>query len=326
MEKNTRKLVTYLLWEFVIFIGVIIAISFFHNYLPEDVQESLLDVLPKALIVVIIFVLTKVTLSFLKPVFEKTFQKDDRSQAEVKMMWQFFSKFVWVIIIIYILLIMIGNIPNLLPWAVIIAALLWVLQNPILNIIGWLDITFHGPYSVGDRIEIDGRKGFVVKVGMLHTTIREIQGWMAGETYTGRLISIPNSSIFETPIVNYTRNTPYIYDEIKIAITYESDHKLAKKLILEETMKIVGDKMKEHSKIMAYKMDVKDLKSDLIQGPIVRTEFSESSVIFYVIFSCEVNKRRAVRSEITERILEKIKSEDKVKIAYPHMEVVGIGK
>jgi small-conductance mechanosensitive channel len=63
-----------------------------------------------------------------------------------------------------------------------------------------------------------------------------------------------------------------------------------------------------------------------LNEPVVRTEFSDSSVNFYVIYFCETDKRRAIKSDISERILSKIKKDKKVHIAYPHMEIKGVGK
>ncbi len=326
MEKNTRRLVIYVILEIIIFIILVAIMEFFIAYLPQDIQDTILEFMPKAIVVIFLIVITKIVLIILKPAFEKAFKNHMRSYAEMKMVWQLISNLVWIFIIVLVLLIIIGDFTGFLTFGVVVAALLWVMQKPILNIAGWLEITFRRPFSIGDRIEIDGKKGYVVAVGMFHTTLREFGEWMSGDTFTGRHISIPNSSVFEIPILNYTRDAPYIWDEVKIAITYESDHEKAKNLILESAMEVIAEKMKEYSKEIAQKMDIKDLKSDINEGPIIRTEFSDYCVNFYVIFSCEVGQRRAVRSEITEKILAKIKKEEKVNIAYPHMEIVGIGK
>ncbi|UCE38186.1 MAG: mechanosensitive ion channel [Thermoplasmata archaeon] len=290
----------------------------------EELRELFIDLLPKIIGVFLIIVATKLVLSFLRPAFTGVLKGHKRSQAEIKMEWQLFSNLVWIFIFILLIFIIIGDFTGLLAFGVVVAALLYVLQKPILNIAGWLDIIFHRPYTIGDRVEIDGKKGYVVDVGMFHTTLREFGEWMKGDTFTGRLITVPNSCIFETPILNYTRDTPYIRDEVKIAITYESDHNLAKKLILKSAVEVVGNSMIKHSKQIAQKMDIKDLKSQLIKEPMVRMLFSDSCMNFYVIYFCEASKRREINSMITEKILDRIKSEPKVNIAYPHLEVIGV--
>jgi small-conductance mechanosensitive channel len=327
MEERSRRFLSIILWEFVIFLVLVFLITYFNIYLQlGEVQQTIIELLPKTIGVILIIVLTKLILSILRPAFEKAFERHLRSHAEVKMLWQFFSNLVWIFVIILLVLILIGDLEAWVGFGVIVAALLWVLQKPILNIAGWMIIIYRRPYAIGDRIEIDGRKGYVVDIGMFHTTLREFGEWMEGDTFTGRLVRIPNSNVFETPIINYTKDTPFIWDEIKISITYESDHDIAKNIILESAIEVVGNNMKKYSKLMAQKMEVKDLKKDLIEGPVIRSEFYEFCINFYVIYFCEVSRRRAVKSEITEKILGKIKKDERVRIAYPHMEIVGVGK
>jgi small-conductance mechanosensitive channel len=276
--------------------------------------------------IVLILVITKLVLSLLRPAFDKAFEGHMRSHAEVKMIWRLIANIVWIFIIIFLLSMVIGDFSGLLAFGVIMAALLYALQKPLLNVAGWLDIIFHRPFSIGDRIEINDKKGYVVDVGMFHTTLREFGEWMEGDTFTGRLITLPNSSIFETELLNYTKDTPYIWDEIKVAVTYESDHEKAKQLIFDSAKDVVGENMKKYSHYISRKMDVKDLRKDLIEEPQIRLDLSASSLDIYVIYFCQTDKRREIKSEITEGILSRIKKSRKVNIAYPHMEVVGVKK
>jgi small-conductance mechanosensitive channel len=325
MEDKTRKIVKYLLWEFVIFFVLVMLIFYFNQYIKlGELMDAFILFLPKIIIVVLVVVITKLILSLMKPAFEKAFEPRMRSHADTKMMWQFFANMVWIFIIVVLILVVIGSIETLLPFAVILAALIWVLQKPILNIVGWTDIIFRRPYAIGDRIEIDEKKGYVVDVGMLHTTLREFGEWMEGDTFTGRLITLPNSKVLETPVINYTRDTHFLWDEIKVSITYESDHDVARQHILEAAFEVVGNDMMKASQLMAKRLEINDLKRDMIEGPIIRMELSESCLNFFVIYSCEASKRRAVRSDITIKILNRIKNDDRVRIAYPHMEVVGV--
>ncbi|UCE74623.1 MAG: mechanosensitive ion channel [Methanomassiliicoccales archaeon] len=331
MEQSTRKLLKYLIYEFVVFLVLLFILLFIISYYNLDlrfseIREWFVGFYPKIVGIILIIVITKLVLSFLRPAFDSTFARHVSRHTNMKMMWRFLSNIVWIFVIVLLLLFLIGDIGGLITFGVIVAALLWVLQRPIINVAGWLDIIFHRPYAIGDRVEVDGKKGYVIDVGMFHTTLREFGEWMEGDTFTGRLINIPNSSVFEKPILNYTRDTPYIWDEIKIAITYESDHEMAKHHIMDSALEVVGLDMKKYAYFMVKKMDTKDLRRSVIEEPVVRMEFSESCVNFYVIYFCEVARRRAVRSEITERILDKIKKEKDVRVAYPHMEVVGVKK
>jgi small-conductance mechanosensitive channel len=331
MEPETKKLVKYILAELAVFFILVavllyITTNFNIDFRVEEISETLWDMMPLIVGLVLIIIITKIILSLLRPAFDKAFEGRMRSHAEVKMIWRLIANIVWIFIIILLLSMVIGDFSGLLAFGVIMAALLYALQKPLLNVAGWLDIIFHRPFSIGDRIEISDKKGYVVDVGMFHVTLREFGEWMQGDTFTGRVITIPNSTIFEAPVLNYTKDTPYIWDEIKIAITYESDHEKAKQLIKDSALEIVGEDMKKYSHYIFQKMDIKELRKDLIEEPQIRMDFSESCLNFFVIYFCLTDKRREIKSQITESILAKIKSHKKVKIAYPHMEVVGVKK
>jgi len=70
------------------------------------------------------------------------------------------------------------------------------LREVILSIAGWLTITLRGLYKAGDRIEIAGRKGDVIDISILHTTIMEIGQWVNSDLCNGRIVRITNSFVF----------------------------------------------------------------------------------------------------------------------------------
>jgi small-conductance mechanosensitive channel len=56
--------------------------------------------------------------------------------------------------------------------------------------------------------------------------------WVRSRQFTGRIVTVANSRIFDEPIYNYTRDFPYIWDEIALPITYSADRKLAEEILL----------------------------------------------------------------------------------------------
>src|SRR5437660_12770746 len=61
----------------------------------------------------------------------------------------------------------------------------------------------------------------------------EIGNWVKGDQYSGRIIQFANAQIFGTPVFNYTRNFSYIWDEIKLPVTYASNLPMTKNILLE---------------------------------------------------------------------------------------------
>lgn len=102
------------------------------------------------------------------------------------------------------------------------AGLAIALREPLLSIAGRLAVFAGHMYSVGDRIEINKMSGDVIDIGFFYTCIMEIGNWIKGDQYSGRIIQFANAQIFGTAVFNYTQNFSYIWDEIKLPITYAS--------------------------------------------------------------------------------------------------------
>src|SRR5438128_7315017 len=98
-------------------------------------------------------------------------------------------------------------------------------QTPMTSFLGWIYILIRAPYRVGDRIKIGDATGDVIDVSYLDTTLWEFGGdFLSTDHPTGRVIKFPNSTILSTPVYNYTWPLfPYIWNEIKFSVAYESD-------------------------------------------------------------------------------------------------------
>ncbi len=44
--------------------------------------------------------------------------------------------------------------------------------------------------------------------------------WVKSRQFTGRIVTVTNDKIFEEPVYNYTRDFPYVWEEISIPISY----------------------------------------------------------------------------------------------------------
>jgi small-conductance mechanosensitive channel len=57
--------------------------------------------------------------------------------------------------------------------------------------------------------------------------------WIRSRQYTGRVVTISNAKIFDEPVYNYTRDFPYIWEEIVIPITYKEKRKRVEEIMLQ---------------------------------------------------------------------------------------------
>ena len=103
------------------------------------------------------------------------------------------------------------------------AGLAIALSDLLKDIAGWLYILTRRPLRVGDRVEIDGTIGDVVDIRLVRFSLIEIGNWVDADQSTGRLIHVPNGLLFTKPIANYTEGFDYIWDEVPVLITFESD-------------------------------------------------------------------------------------------------------
>ena len=115
------------------------------------------------------------------------------------------------------------------------AGLVFALQRVVTAFAGYLVILRGKTFNVGDRITMAGVRGDVIALGLMQTTIMEMGQppdvsnqaepamWVRGRQYTGRIVTITNDKIFDQPVFNFTREFPYVWEEIRIPITYESN-------------------------------------------------------------------------------------------------------
>jgi len=97
------------------------------------------------------------------------------------------------------------------------------LKEPLVNFAGWIFIVWWKPFEVEQRIEIDGNRGDVVDIELMQFTIMESGKWVSGDQSTGRVLHIPNGQIFTKPLANYSKGFPFIWDDVPVLLTFESN-------------------------------------------------------------------------------------------------------
>ncbi len=191
------------------------------------------------------------------------------------------------------------------------AALGWALQKPITGIAAWLLIIFRKPFKIGDRVIIGGKKGDIVDLNLFYIVLNEVGGGgtLEGEERSQRRILIPNYKVFDEDIVNYSLVSNLVLDSVEVLITYESNLKQAKKILL-DTAESITQKFIFNTQTTPY----------------VRASFKDSGVLLSLKYLVTVELKSQIKSMITEEIFEKINKRKDVEIAYPHLEVVYKGQ
>lgn len=124
------------------------------------------------------------------------------------------------------------------------AGLAFALQQVITSLAGYFVILRGSTFTVGDRISMGGVRGDVMRLGFIQTTIMEMGQppsvqtadpavWVKSRQFTGRIVTVTNSKIFAEPVFNYTRDFPYLWEEMMIPITYTEKRARVEQILLE---------------------------------------------------------------------------------------------
>ena len=201
-------------------------------------------------------------------------------------------------------------------FALLSAALAIALQDPITNFVGWFLIVWRRPFSVGDRIEIGTRAGDVIDIRYFQFTLMEIRNWVDADQSTGRVLHIPNKKVFNEAVANYSKGFAYIWHEIPVEVTFESDWRKAKKILVE-----IGERHAAHLSEDAQKRVREATKHYMIHyanlTPTVYTRVDPSGVLLTLRYLSDPRKRRISEQAIWEEILDAFAFESEVEFAYP---------
>ena len=132
------------------------------------------------------------------------------------------------------------------------AGLAFALQKVVSSVAGYIVILRGRNFTVGDRISMGGVRGDVIGLGFIQTTIMEmgqppsVQSadpavWVKSRQFTGRIVTVANNKIFDEPVFNYTRDFPFIWEEIGIPITYETDRAKTEEIMLAAAKKYTSE-------------------------------------------------------------------------------------
>ncbi|HEY4282454.1 MAG TPA: mechanosensitive ion channel family protein [Chthoniobacterales bacterium] len=118
-------------------------------------------------------------------------------------------------------------------------------QTPMKSFIAWIYILVRRPYQVGDRIKIGDATGDVIDVGYLDTTLWEFGGqYLSTDHPSGRVIRFPNEKVLDSMVWNYSWPLfPYIWNEIKFQIAYQSDLKFVAETMERIVTEEIGEDM-----------------------------------------------------------------------------------
>jgi small-conductance mechanosensitive channel len=200
------------------------------------------------------------------------------------------------------------------------AAAAVALQEVVSSFAGWVLITSGRAFDIGDRIEMGGIRGDVIGFGVLRTTLMEIGNWVKGDQYTGRIVTISNSAVFQNPIYNYTRYFQFLWDELSVPITFDSDFRKAQRILsdvasehTDTLISIAREELEEMAR--HFRVSKTELR------PLVFITFDDNWVELSLRYVTEAKRRRITRHTLSEKILDAISREPDIRFASETMDV-----
>lgn len=232
------------------------------------------------------------------------------------------SMFQIAIFLIIFIAIWIENVQALfVAYGLIAAGVAVALQDFFKNIMGGILVLTGGIYQAGDRIEVDGKTGDVIDVGIMYTTILEIKEWVAADQATGRLLNIPNGRVLTDIVHNYTKDNTIIWDEIMLPLTYDSDIEYANKQVEQIAKKYTK------TSIEKAEQEIKHLSSKYYltsrdATPSIYIKITDNWVEMYLRYVTVVRERRETYSQLTKEIYSFIQKDKKVSLATTSIKIV----
>lgn len=168
------------------------------------------------------------------------------------------------------------------------------LQNVVSNFVSGIIILFERPIKVGDRVEVSGVIGDVVKISLRATIIR---------TNENIDIIVPNSDFITQKVTNLTYENRNLRVKVPVGVSYGADSSRVQQIMLSCA--------NEHPGVLAD------------PPPAVMLErFGDSSLDFALFVSTEeyLAKTLILRSDLNLAILEKFRAEG-VEIPFPQRDI-----
>lgn len=212
------------------------------------------------------------------------------------------------------------------------AGLAFALQKVITALAGYFVILRGKNFNVGDRITMGGVRGDVIALDFIQTTIMEmgqppsVQNadpamWVKSRQFTGCIVTVSNAKIFDEPVYNYTRDFPYLWEEITIPITYSAKREVAEQILLEcaerHTIKI-SEMSQEALQQMQKRYFIQ--MSDL--NPKVYYRITDNWLELTVRFVVKDHSIRDLKDAVSRDIL-KLFDQAEIGIAFATFDIVG---
>jgi len=195
-------------------------------------------------------------------------------------------------------------------------------QEVIGSFAGYLNIVTGNLFRIGDRVRIGNAVGDVLDISLLRTTLMEIGEWVKADQYTGRIVSLANRVVFSDPVFNYTQHWHYLWDEITIPVTYDSNWRRAGDLMLEHVQEY-SSQLQPQAQAELRKMIERYPVHDSPVEPMLYVVLTDNWIEMTLRYIVEARNRREVKGKLHRELLQQFESQTDIRVASATFEIVG---
>ncbi len=287
--------------------------------------------LPRYILAGLVLLLAGLLARALRPLLRRVLGLWERAQAFTALA----GVVIWLFALGIAVSVLVGDVRALVGSLGLIGlALSWALQTPIESFTGWLMNGMRGYYRVGDRVAVGEVMGDVFRIDFFTTTVWEIGGpgrqgvFVNAEQPTGRMITFPNNEVLTGSIVNFTRDFPFVWDELTVPVGNESELGYAMEVLRAVAEEIVGEGMAEPAETYETILRQRRLESSIPRGPQIFVSLADSWTDLSVRYLVNARERRVWKSRLAKAAMEAFNDpshDGRIIPVYPRRQIMVIG-
>ncbi|MFB6267467.1 MAG: mechanosensitive ion channel family protein [Halodesulfurarchaeum sp.] len=188
----------------------------------------------------------------------------------------------------------------------VFSAVLGLVLAPIVgSVINGVFVLADHPYEIGDMIELTdvSQRGFVEDITLRYTKIFTLEN---------TFLVIPNSTIRERDVINYSAEDERTRLSLQVGVTYEGD--------LDRAREIMVEGAKAVPEVISGGPDIRIGSARYPAAPTCQIHsFGDHGVLLTLRYwASQPYRIPAVRSAVHSEVWERLESDPDVEIAYPH--------
>jgi len=146
--------------------------------------------------------------------------------------------------------------------------------------------------------------------------------WVKARQYTGRIVSVTNDKIFDEPVYNFTRDLPFLFEEMRVPIRYNADRAAAEHILLDAAQKHTVD-IRKMSRQDLERMSERYFMRDPEIVPRVFYRLTDNWLELTVRFIVPDHGIRDIKDRMSREILDGL-DRARIEIASATYEIIGL--